>query len=289
MLYLIDLWPAPPPKTWPSLGCTPPISLITVGRDTQFEAEIKGFGRQSRKRQPVECLVDGRRVEQKEVDIGPNGTASAKFAYRFDTPADHAGRSSCDGRRAGRRQPSLSRRAGPSGRSVYCASKGRPSGRAFCGAADYLAVALSPQSQKNGPALVQAETATETALLDRNLAGYDCLFPLQRRPIHGQRGPTHWMPISAAAEVSCSGSAIVFFPTATTVNSAGKGRAGGPVHLSARIRIPAAYGRPKTQTWPPSSQRILPAKIGPLVERPQLRLEPVGIPPSDRAGVSRSR
>ncbi len=64
--------------------------LMTVGRNVPLEVELKNFGRQARSRQPVELLVDGRRIEQKEVDIPPDGTASVGFSYRFDAPGDHA-------------------------------------------------------------------------------------------------------------------------------------------------------------------------------------------------------
>jgi hypothetical protein len=39
--------------------------LMIVSRNVQLEVELKNFGRQARNHQPVELLVDGRRVEQK--------------------------------------------------------------------------------------------------------------------------------------------------------------------------------------------------------------------------------
>ena len=88
-LFLIDLGqPAAENLAVTSLRAADP--LMTVGRSVQLEAELKNFGRQARQRQPVELLVDRRRVEQKEVDIGPGGTASVRFSYRFDAPGDHA-------------------------------------------------------------------------------------------------------------------------------------------------------------------------------------------------------
>ena len=53
---------------------------------------------------------------------------------------------------------------------------GRPSGKSFRGAADYLAVALAPRAQPAGHALVQAEVAPESAIMDRNLGRYQCVL-----------------------------------------------------------------------------------------------------------------
>ncbi len=53
---------------------------------------------------------------------------------------------------------------------------GRPSGNAFRGAADYLAVALTPEGQPASRPLVQAEVAPESAIMDRNLGRYQCVL-----------------------------------------------------------------------------------------------------------------
>ena len=55
-----------------------------------LEAVVHNFGRQSKSRQAVELWIDGRRMEQKFVEVPPGGEVAAAFAYRFETPGDHA-------------------------------------------------------------------------------------------------------------------------------------------------------------------------------------------------------
>jgi len=149
--------------------------LVAVGRGVPLEADLKNFGRQARSRQPVELLVDGRRIEQKQIDVPADGECSVDFSYRFEAPGDHA----IEVRAPGDALEVDNRRflVVPVRESlrVLCID-GRPSGTPFRGAADYLAVALAPQGADADRALVRAEVATESALLERSLSGYDCVF-----------------------------------------------------------------------------------------------------------------
>ena len=150
--------------------------LLTVGRSVQLEAELKNFGRQARRRQPVELLVDGRRIEQKEVDIGRRRHGVGGFSYRFDAPGDHADRGPRRRRRPGRRQSPFSGGAGAAGDSRVVhrrpsvgpavPRRGRLPGRG----------AWRRKAGEPTTPLVQAEVAAESALMDRNLGGYDCVF-----------------------------------------------------------------------------------------------------------------
>ena len=172
-LLLVDLGqPSAENLAITSLRATDP--LLAVGRDVPLEVRLKNFGRQAIAHQPVELLVDGRRIAQKQVDLSPGGSASVGFSYRFDAPGDHA----IEARAAGDALDVDNHRylALPVRQAirVLCID-GRPSGKPFHGAADYLAVALAPQAAAGG-GLVRAEVAGENALMERNLGGYDCLF-----------------------------------------------------------------------------------------------------------------
>jgi hypothetical protein len=241
MLFLIDLGqPTAENLAVANLRTTDP--LVTVGRGVQLEAEFKNFGRQARRRQPVELLIDGRRVEQKEIDVGPGGTASVGFSYRFDAPADHA----IEVRAAGDALDVDNHRylAAPVRQAIRALCiEGRPSGQPFRGAADYLAVALSPQADH---ALVQTDVAAESALMDRNLGGYDCVFLCNVAQFTASEARV----LDAYLE---SGGSLIFF-------------LGDQVLADRYNRELGGAGRP----------RILPARIGAVVDRPQFRLDPLG-------------
>ena len=248
-LCLIDLGqPAAENLAVTSLRATD--TLWTVGRGVRLEAELRNFGRQAHGRQPVELLVDRRQIEQKEVDIAPNTTVSVAFSYRFDAPGDHA----IEVRAVGDALDVDNHRflAAPVRQAIRALCiDGRPSGSSFRGAADYLAVALAPQAQRTEHALVQAEVAAENALLDRNLGGYDCVLLANVAQFTASEARV----LDAYLQ---SGGSLVFFlghqVLADRYNrelgGAGQGRAGRP--------------------------RILPARLGAVVDRPQFRLDPLG-------------
>ena len=195
-------------------------------------------------------MVDGRRIEQKEVDIGPGGTASVGFSYRFDAPGDHA----IEVRAAGDALDVDNHRflAVPVRQAirVLCID-GRPSGRPFHGAADYLAVALAPQAQPADHALVQAEVATESALMERNLGGYDCVFLCNVAQFTASEARVLDAYLQGGGNlVFFLGDQVLADRYNRELGGTGQGRAGGP--------------------------HILPARLGPLVDRPQFRLDPLG-------------
>jgi len=149
--------------------------LATVARDVSLEADIRNFGRQPRARQLVELFVDGRRAGEQFVDLEPGASKTVTFPYRFDLPGDRAVeiRLAADLLDVDNHRwlalPVKDRIR------VLCVD-GRPAGAAFKGAADYLAVALSPQSDPTHPALVQTQIVPEGALMDTDLAQFDCVF-----------------------------------------------------------------------------------------------------------------
>ncbi|MFZ1932851.1 MAG: BatA domain-containing protein [Thermoguttaceae bacterium] len=225
-------------------------SLITAGRDTSFQVRLQHFGPVVNDRQLVELFVDGRRIAQTQVELSPDGTGRAEFSYRFDAPGDHTVEARASGDALdvdNHRYLALTVRQAI---RVLCID-GHPSGGSFRGAADYLAVALVPQSETSDRAPLQAEVAAESALLERNLASYDCLFLCNVAQFTGSEA-------GALNAYLQGGGCVVFFlgdqVLADRYNHelgvAGEGRAGEP--------------------------HILPARLGRVIDRPQFRLDPLG-------------
>ncbi len=149
--------------------------VATLAADVRFEVCLKNFGRKARNNQPIELLIDRRRVARKHIDIAAGEERSVEFTYRFDTPGDHIVEVRADGDAL----PTDNRRfmVVPVRESlrVLCID-GRPSGEPFGGAADYLAAALSPAGDSNRQTSVQVDLAPESALIERDLGQYDCVF-----------------------------------------------------------------------------------------------------------------
>ena len=163
------------PKTWRLPPLVPVIRSVIAGRDVNLATSIKNFGRQNRMRQPVELLVDGRRIEQKFVDVPAGQEIALNFVHRFETPGDHA----LEIRAAGDALEEDNHRfLAVNVRQeirVLCID-GRPSGQTFRGAADYLVEALAPQGNDSRQIAIKPEVAAESALVERELAPYDCVF-----------------------------------------------------------------------------------------------------------------
>ena len=122
-LVVIDLG-QPARRTWRSPACGPPSRWRRPAAATDSRSRSKNFGRQARRPQPVELLVDGRRVQQRR----GRSARRRRGGGRLLVPLRHAGRSRARGprrrRRSGDRQPPLAGRAGASSRSACCASTG---------------------------------------------------------------------------------------------------------------------------------------------------------------------
>ena len=149
--------------------------VVTVGRNVDLEADLKDFGRRQRSRQVVELIVDGHRAAQQYADVPAGGETSVKFSCRFETPGDHVVEVRAEGDTLevdNRRYLVIPVRQSI---RVLCLD-GRPSGEPFHGAADYLAAALSPRAGSGERSLVDVDTAPESALLERDLGSYDCVF-----------------------------------------------------------------------------------------------------------------
>jgi hypothetical protein len=150
--------------------------FVTTAREATFTAEIRNFGAQPRDHQLVELFVDERRVKEAYVDVPPGQQAPLAFAHRFDAPGDHvvefrlgADLLDIDNHRW------LSVPVKEHVR-VLCVN-GKPGSGPMTGATDYLALALNPHAgDALTPGIVKPEVIAESALLERDLAQYDCIF-----------------------------------------------------------------------------------------------------------------
>lgn len=222
-----------------------PFATLASGLD--IEADLKDFGRQGKKHQAVELIVDGRRVNQMHVDVPPGGEASVSFFHKFDSAGDHE----VEIRAGGDNLDVDNHRflAVPVKRSiaVLCVD-GRPSGEPFRAATDFLAVALAPEESLSGEGQIQPEVVPESAISEYDLDRYDCVFLANVAQF-----------TSSEARVLDSylagGGSLVFF-------------------LGDRVladRYNRELGGERAE-----GVNLLPARLGQVVDRTQNRLDPLG-------------
>jgi hypothetical protein len=195
----------------------------------------------------VELVVDGRARAQQSIDLDPGAEKSVVFSHRFETPGDHAVEVRLD---AGDHLEIDNHR--------FLVVRVRESVRVLCiegpasdasgrSPADYLLYALSPQEDDSQRGTVRAETVPESALLERDLGRYDCLFlsnVAQFTPSEAQVLESY---------VRRGGSLVVFLGDRVLADrynrELGGERAGAP--------------------------RLLPARLGAVVDHPQHGLNPL--------------
>ncbi len=226
------------------------VRLLTApaiaGRTCRFQVTVKSFATQPAGRQAVELLVDGRRVAQRHVDVPAGGEASVVFEHRFDRPGDRAVEVRAEGDALAtdnRRYLAVSVRRSV---SILCI-EGRPSGKPFGGAADYLALALAPADEPGLAAPIEAEVALESAILERDLSRYDVL---------AMCNVAQFTPGEAdvlSGYLRGGGSLLVFL---------------GDQVMTERYNRELGPGAPK-------EDRLLPAELGPAVDTPEGRLDPL--------------
>jgi hypothetical protein len=245
-----------------SLRSLDPVAVAS--REIRFEAMIHNFGRQNKNRQPAELWIDGRRMDQKYVDVPAGGEALVGFAYRFDTAGDRAieVRTPGDAMETDNvRCLSLPVRQAI---RVLCID-GRPSGEAFRGAADYLVAALAPEGAASGQSPVHVEKAAESAIQERDLTPYDCIFICNV----AQFTTSESRLLKAYLQ---NGGNVVFFlgdrimPDRYNRELFGEDAKGESHAKNDSPEERAGQGR--------AVERLFPVKIGPLVRRPQYRIDP---------------
>jgi hypothetical protein len=161
--------------------------VVLAGQNVALDAGIRDYGHVTRQHQAVDLLVDGRAAGRQYVDIPVGGNQVARFHYTFESSGDHW----IEARLAGEPAKSGDPRSLVDGLEVddhrYLAVHvrqalrvlcvdGRPAGDPRQSSVFYLNVALQSQSDPNNRSQVETETATETAILERNLGNYDCVM-----------------------------------------------------------------------------------------------------------------
>jgi len=217
--------------------------LATIGQAVDFEVELRNFGAKDRKGQLVECLADGVRVMSRRVDLAAGGTSSLKFSHRFETPGGHAIEARLEKDRLeidNHRWLSLPVRQHI---KALCVD-GRPSGESFGGATRYLTLALAPR-QGAGDTRVLPKVVSESVLLELDLADFDCIFVCDVAQFTANE-------VSVLQSYLETGGGLVFFL--------------GEQVLANRYNEELAG----------QSVDILPARLGPIVDRRQTRLDPLG-------------
>jgi hypothetical protein len=193
----------------------------------------------------VELVIDGRRVEQTTVKIQPGGKASVSFPWRFDAPGDHL----LEVRIAGDGLDVDNHRwlAVPVKERIHvlCVD-GRPSADRYRSGTGYLSAALAPAEGSGRP--VQVEVVPESQLRETQLGQYDCVFLAD-------------VPRFTSAEARTLESYV---------------RAGGSVVFFLGPQVEAADYNRELGGQSPGGARLLPARLGDVVERdPQkARLDP---------------
>lgn len=217
----------------------------TVGQSVTVEAELRSFG-QAGGRQPAELWADGRLVKRESVELAPGARATVAFSHRFDAPGDHTLEVRTEGDALDVDDRRFAALEVKQALRVLCVD-GRPSGGTFEGAAGYLMRALEPRPEQSGRVRVRAEAAPESALVERDLRAYDCVFLCNVAQFtHGEA--------RVLDEYLKAGGGLVFF-------------LGDRVQADRYNREIGGEG--------PSGVRILPARLGPLVSEMQTRLDPL--------------
>jgi len=221
-------------------------AAVTVDRSVELEVRLQDFGQRQRPAQPVELWIDGRRAARQEVAVAAGGEASARFSYRFETPGDHVLEARAEGdalevdnhrwlvipvRQAIR---------------VLCVD-GRPSGDPLGGTTGFLTTALAPLAGRSDHSPVEVDVAAESALLERDLGIYDCVF------------------LSDVARFTASEAQALFAYLA---------RGGSLVFFLGDQVLLEEYNRQLGGEG--GGERLLPARLERLVSEPQLGLDPLG-------------
>lgn len=142
-------------------------SLVTASRDVTFEAEVQNFNGPEQSQRKVEFVVDGRVLRDESVDVAAGGRTNVAFTHRFDAPGEH----SVEVRLAADPLEIDNHR--------YLSVPVRESIRVLCiggreGGARHVSLALEP-TRSDRPR-VRPEVAPESAVLEADLADYDCVF-----------------------------------------------------------------------------------------------------------------
>ncbi|MBN1394448.1 MAG: BatA domain-containing protein [Pirellulales bacterium] len=235
-LAVVDLRPLDPP--------------VLTRRPATLRVELKNFGENKIAKQNVDLLIDGRAIDRKKIDLPPGESVEVVFSHAFDAPGEKSIEVAAMGDRLeidNRRYCVLSVRGEI---NVLCVD-GRPSGKRLDGTADYVALALDVREPPAGDAKFNVETADESALVERDLNEFDCLFLCNVARFTDAE-------VRALAAYLQRGGGVIFF-------------LGDQVQAENYNRLLCTPGQGGA-----GGMKILPARLGRLIERRRFRLDPLG-------------
>ena len=191
-------------------------------------------------------MVDGRRGARQTVDLRRAAKRRLTFSHRFDTPGDHAveARAQRDALEVDNHRYLVV----PVRQAMRVLLHRRPSvGQPFHGATDYWPRHWPRKTATVSRARSPSEVATESGLLERDLGGYDRRVALRRGPVHRQRSPRVGRLLEPRRQPGFLSRRAGAWPIATISSLAAE----------------------------PAGPRILPARLGEMVNEPQSGLDPL--------------
>jgi len=141
--------------------------LATAGRSIRFTAQVHNFGDVDASGKRVKVLLDGLPVYEESLSIAAGSSTAIETGITFDTTGEHQIEARLEG-------DSLE-----IDNHRYMSVAVRESIRVLCiggkpGSARLVQRALNPFT--TGEPYIRAELAPESALVERNLAAYDCVY-----------------------------------------------------------------------------------------------------------------
>lgn len=220
--------------------------LVRPGMPVKVEAKLMQYGRQGRSGQPVELRVNGLVVQHKQVALPAGQECAIQFSCRFESPGDHVLEVRAPGDRLSIDNSRFLVVPVREAIRVLCVD-GRPAGDPSAGAAGYLLAALSSRPQGETGIVIRPDLVPESAFAESKLSEYDCVIfsNVPRFSRHEARLVERYLTL---------GGNLIFF-------------------LGDQVRGDDYNRELGGQT--PGSIRILPAQIGPVVNQPENRLDPL--------------
>jgi len=142
-------------------------TLVTTGREVVYSADVRNFSSQDRSQLRAEFFIDGRKVDEEQIDVPALGSTTATFLHRFSSPQDHVVEVRIEDDVLpidNRRQLSVPVR---SAIKVLCV-EGQP------GAARHTVIALEPST--SAYRRIETTRVAESALIDQTFESFDCIL-----------------------------------------------------------------------------------------------------------------
>ncbi|MGE0760768.1 MAG: BatA domain-containing protein, partial [Pirellulaceae bacterium] len=151
---------------WALAGLERDRSLVTLGDPVEIIAEVRGFAAPDNEPRRVEFLVDGRVVGFQEIRVPSQGSTTAVARITFAAPGESVVEARLPGDALAYDNQRWMVVPVHAALRVLCV-QGEPD------AAEYVALALAPF--RDAESSLQVEVVSESVLLERPLASYDCV------------------------------------------------------------------------------------------------------------------